>query len=61
VSTTQEEARALESARRLLIELLDPRATPRVPKSVRLRAYRVLRHYPLLAESQWLSMKGKRA
>ena len=29
-----------------LVELLDPKATPRVPKIIRERARRLLRHYP---------------
>lgn len=29
-----------------LVELLDPKATPRVPKSIRDQARRLLRHYP---------------
>jgi hypothetical protein len=29
-----------------LVELLDPKVTPRVPKSIRDKARRLLRHYP---------------
>jgi hypothetical protein len=29
-----------------LVELLDPKATPRVPKRIRDQARRLLRHYP---------------
>lgn len=29
-----------------LVELIDPKATPRVPKSIRDQARRLLRHYP---------------
>ena len=42
-----ERVRALHAARRLLFELLDPKATPRVPRDVRRYASRVLKHYPL--------------
>ena len=29
-----------------LIELLDPKKTPRVPRHIRVRAYALLKHYP---------------
>jgi hypothetical protein len=29
-----------------LLELIDPKKTPRVPKTVRQQAFRLLRHYP---------------
>lgn len=41
-----ERFRAVIGARNLLQDLLDPKKTPRVPKSVRQRALDVLRHYP---------------
>ena len=41
-----ERYRAVNYAREFLAELLDPKKTPRVPKSIRQRARRVLRHYP---------------
>jgi hypothetical protein len=37
---------AIEHARTFLRDLLIPTKTPRVPKSVRLSAYWVLRHFP---------------
>ncbi len=37
---------ALEQTREFLRRLLDPRATPKVPKWVRKEAYWCLRHYP---------------
>jgi len=44
----EEEARAIAATRTFLYALLDPRQTPRVPREVRQRARRVLKHYPLL-------------
>ena len=41
-----ERYRAIMTAQQLLYDLLDPAETPRVPKAVRERANRVLRHYP---------------
>ena len=46
MSLPSEEAAAIESARRFLFDLLDPKVTPRVPRSVRERARRVVKHYP---------------
>lgn len=37
---------AVTNTREFLYELLDPKKTPRIPKSVRLRAGRLLKHYP---------------
>lgn len=44
-----ERYRAVVAAERFLRDLCDPKATPRVPASIRARARAVLRHYPL----QW--------
>jgi hypothetical protein len=41
-----ERTRAVNKAREFLYDLLDPKKTPRVPKAVRERALRVLKHYP---------------
>jgi hypothetical protein len=41
-----ERSRAVAGAREFLRALLDPRETPRVPRAVRQRALRCLRHYP---------------
>ena len=41
-----ERARAVESARKFLLDLLNPRITPKVPLIIRQRAQNVLRHYP---------------
>jgi hypothetical protein len=45
-----EEKRALEQTRMFLVELLDPKQTPRVPAAIRKRACRLLKHYPLLID-----------
>jgi hypothetical protein len=37
---------AIRNARAFLRDLLDPRKTRRVPREIRLRASRVLRHFP---------------
>lgn len=41
-----ERYRALRCGEQLLLDLLNPRVTPRVPKYIRKRALGVLRHYP---------------
>ena len=46
VTLPDERYRALKWAEQLLQDLLDPRKTPRVPKSIRAQARAVLRHYP---------------
>lgn len=45
-----ERTRAIHAARELLLDLLNPAATPRVPRAVRKRAGSVLRHYPWPAD-----------
>ena len=46
MSLPDEKTRAMQSARRFLYDLLNPQTTPRVPKAVRDRARRVVKHYP---------------
>jgi hypothetical protein len=48
-----ERYRAIIWARDLCRELLDPKQTPKVPKSIRQQAYSVLRHFP---DEYYLSM-----
>jgi hypothetical protein len=48
-----ERYRAIQYAKRLCEDLIDPRKTPRVPKEIRKQAYGVLRHFP---EEYYLSM-----
>ena len=41
-----ERYRAVRYAREFLRDLLDPKKTPKVPRAVRLRAHRTLKHFP---------------
>ncbi len=41
-----ERTNAVLNTEAFLIDLLDPKKTPRVPKDIRNRAARCLRHYP---------------
>lgn len=52
-----ERKRALEYTIDFLYALLDPKATPRVPKAVRQWARRVLRHYPHKFEIKEMAKK----
>ena len=45
-----ERTRAVHAAREFLLDLLDPKKTPRVPRDIRLRAHSVLRHYPWISD-----------
>jgi len=46
VTLPDERYRAIKYTEQFLIDLLDPKKTPRVPKDIRQRAYSCLRHYP---------------
>jgi hypothetical protein len=46
VTLPDERYRALKMAESMLMDLMDPSKTPRVPRSVRAQARSVLRHYP---------------
>jgi hypothetical protein len=41
-----ERRRAVNKTRQFLVDLMDPKKTPRVPSEVRLQAYRCIKHYP---------------
>lgn len=41
-----ERRRAVVNTREFLRSLLDPKKTPKVPKSIRKQAYYLLKHYP---------------
>ena len=41
-----ERTNAVINTQKFLLELLDPKKTPRVPRSVRKQAVHLLRHYP---------------
>ena len=46
MTTATERTRSLVYARDFLLELLDPKKTPRVPRAIRREAGNRLRHYP---------------
>jgi len=48
MSLRYEQRQSLLRTREFLYQLLDPRKTPRVPRSIRQEAGRCLRHYPML-------------
>ena len=50
VTLPYERMNALRSAEQLLCDLMDPKATPRVPRAIRTRARSVLRHWPMGAQ-----------
>ena len=37
---------AVRNTREFLVELMDPKKTPRVPKEIRLKAYYAIKHFP---------------
>jgi hypothetical protein len=41
-----ERYRAIKAAEAFMADLMNPKKTPRIPKSIRARARAVLRHYP---------------
>ena len=49
-----ERYRAIQMAEQLLQDLCDPKRTPRIPNSVRVRAMSALRHYPGVYDLQQL-------
>ena len=46
MTTPEEQINAIDRGRVFLLELIDPRKTPRIPKDVREQARSILRHYP---------------
>lgn len=46
MTLARERKNALVNTRNFLRSLLDPKQTPKVPKSIRIAAYWCLRHYP---------------
>ena len=50
MTTTEERIFAIEHARMFMLRLLDPKATPRVPRAIRQQARARLKHYPMLIE-----------
>jgi hypothetical protein len=47
MTTSEEMIRAIESAKNFLYELMDPKATPKVPLYIRKRSHRITKHYPM--------------
>lgn len=41
-----ERTNAVKNTEQFLLELCDPKKTPRIPKEIRRRAGRLLKHYP---------------
>lgn len=41
-----EKYRALKKAKEFLLSLMNSKKTPKVPKAIRIEAYRVLKHFP---------------
>tara|TARA_R110000823_G_scaffold78546_13_gene179028 strand:+ start:3813 stop:4034 length:222 start_codon:yes stop_codon:yes gene_type:complete len=37
---------SIRTTRAFLVDLMDPKKTPRVPKEIRMKAYYCLKHYP---------------
>lgn len=58
MSLPDEKYRALIQAREFMRTLLDPKATPRVPKAVRTQAYYRLKHYPNIYEIELLAERS---
>jgi|688.fasta_scaffold847208_2 hypothetical protein len=50
MTTTEERIFAIENARMFMLRLLDPKATPKVPRYIRHQARARLKHYPILIE-----------
>ena len=48
MTTPQEEHYALIQARQFLVDLMDPKKTPRVPKYVREEASARVKHFPIM-------------
>jgi hypothetical protein len=52
MTTTEEMLNAIDNARNFMYRLLDPKQTPRVPKSVRKDARNRLKHFPHKSDVQ---------
>ena len=57
MSLPDEKYRALVYARDFLRDLLSPEKTKRIPREIRNRAYRCLRHYPWDTDLEAISNK----
>ena len=54
-----ERMRSIKYAEEFLCSLLFPNKTPRVPKKIREKAHRILRHYPSAFEVDWYWKEGR--
>lgn len=52
MSLPEEKLRAMVSSRQFLFDLLDPKKTPRVPKTIRKTAHRLTKHWPFPFEME---------
>jgi hypothetical protein len=46
VTMPNERFYAIRNTREFLVELMDPKKTPKVPKEIRLKAYYAIKHFP---------------
>lgn len=56
----EERYRSIEQARQFMLRLLNPKATPGVPKKVRLESRARLKHFPTPAEMTLLCETAER-
>jgi len=54
-----EEALAIAKVRQFMYELLDPKVTPKVPRAIRQRARRIMKHYPILPSFECAYMMAR--
>jgi hypothetical protein len=52
-----ERTNAVVNTEQFLVELLDPKKTPRVPRYIREQAHRLLRHYPTKFDMQLIAKR----
>ena len=57
MTVPRERTNAVMSTAQFLLQLTDPKQTPRVPKDVRERARHLLRHYPTQYEMEIISSR----
>lgn len=53
-----EQVLAVQNGYRLMMDLMDSQATPRVPRAIRLRARQVLKHYPIMLDEVTNTLKS---
>lgn len=52
-----ERTNAVINTEQFLLQLLDPKKTPRVPRYIREQAHRLLRHYPTKFDMQFIAKR----